>query len=105
MNETLLKQCAGFDWDAGNRTKNWLKHDVLYTECEEVFFNQPLLLTDDLLHSQSELRYFALGQSNRGRQLLLVFTIRNHLLRVISARDMNQKERRVYEKATNDSAI
>src|SRR3990167_2690166 len=97
MDETSLKQCTGFDWDAGNRTKNWLKHDVLYTECEEVFFNQPLLLMDDPLHSQLESRHFALGQSNRGRQLLLVFTVRNTLIRVISARDMSQKERGVYE--------
>jgi uncharacterized DUF497 family protein len=46
-----------FDWDDGNRTKNWDKHQVSSTECEEVFFNTPLLLFDDLAHSQQESRF------------------------------------------------
>lgn len=105
MDETILKQCTGFDWDGGNHSKNWLKHGVRYTECEEVFFNEPLLLTDDLAHSHLESRYFALGQSNQERKLLLVFTIRNNLVRVISARDMNQKERRIYETAASHPSV
>lgn len=87
---------TGFDWDQGNREKNWIRHQVTDGECEEVFFNQPLLVLPDERHSQAEMRYYALGQTNAGRLLFVVFTVRQSLLRVISARDMSRKERRIY---------
>ncbi len=90
----------GFDWDEGNQDKNWLKHQVSNGECEEVFFNVPLLVADDDKHSQIEQRYFALGKTNDGRTLFISFVIRTSKIRVISARDMNRKERRIYAEAT-----
>ena len=45
----LLKECTGFQWDDGNATKNWEKHDVSQTEREQVFFNR-LPNTGDLHH-------------------------------------------------------
>jgi uncharacterized DUF497 family protein len=92
----LLSQCIGFEWDKGNKEKNWIGHQVFFTECEEIFFNQPLVVTDDDPHSKEEKRYYALGQTNAGRYLFISFTIREQLIRVISARDMNRKERRIY---------
>ena len=93
-----LSSVAGFDWDDGNRDKNWIRHRVPNSECEEVFFNLPLLLHPDRAHSTSEPRYFVLGQTNSGRYLFVAFTIRNNQIRIISARDMNRKERAVYDK-------
>jgi len=92
----LISECIGFEWDEGNKEKNWIGHQVVYTECEEIFFNQPLVVADDILHSKKENRYYALGQTNAGRHLFISFTIRGQLIRVISARDMSRKERRVY---------
>lgn len=94
-----LGQLTGFDWDAGNREKNWRKHGVSTGECEEVFFNLPLLFQDDPSHSTAEPRSLVLGQTNAGRCLFIAFTIRKDKIRVISARDMNQKERDHYEQA------
>jgi uncharacterized protein len=91
-----LSSVTGFEWDEGNRDKNWINHQVSNTECEEVFFNLPLLLRPDLTHSTTEVRYFVLGQTNTGRHLFIVFTIRNDKIRVISARDMSKKERTAY---------
>lgn len=91
-----LASCEGFDWDAGNREKNWNKHGVSTGECEEVFFNQPLVVAGDEGHSEREERFFALGHADAGRMLFVVFTIRGSLVRVISARDMSRKERKVY---------
>jgi uncharacterized DUF497 family protein len=91
-----LASCEGFDWDAGNHEKNRIKHGVSAGECEEVFFNQPLVVAADEGHSQREERFFALGHADGGRMLLVVFTIRGALVRVISARDMSRKERKVY---------
>jgi uncharacterized protein len=93
-----LSGCTGFDWDAGNESKNRDKHHVDKFETEEVFFNKPLLLFDDLKHSETEQRYFLLGVTDRKRKLMVVFTVRGNKIRVISARDMSRKERVEYEK-------
>lgn len=91
-------RCAiGFQWDRHNQHKNKSKHGVDAAECEEVFFNQPLLVSDDAKHSQNEDRQYVLGRTDDGRRLFLVFTIREKLIRVISARDQNKKERQIYE--------
>lgn len=92
---------TSFDWDEGNRDKNWLRHQVTTGECEQVFFNQPLLVLPDIRHSQQESRYYALGQTDAGRKLFVVFTVRGSLLRIISARDMSRKERKIYEQANS----
>ena len=92
----ILSQCRGFEWDEYNSNKIWIKHRVSSTECEQIFFNHPLVVTDDVKHSKKEKRYFTLGHTNERRLLLVVFTIRIDQIRVISARDMNKKERKVY---------
>ena len=92
----LLRQVEGFQWDAGNREKNWQAHQVSTAECEQVFFNQPFVVAKDVKHSQDELRLYALGRTDGDRKLFVVFTLRGTLVRVISARDMNRKERAVY---------
>jgi uncharacterized DUF497 family protein len=92
-----LLDCAGFEWDQGNVEKNWLKHKVSPTECEQVFFNQPLLILGDPEHSISEKRFAAFGCTDAGRLLVVIFTRRRKLLRVISARKMNRRERKFYE--------
>ena len=91
---------VGFDWNEGNKQKNWEKHQVDYRECEEVFFNKPLLVSEDIQHSSQEKRYHVLGRSDAGRTLFLVFTIRNNYIRIISARDQSRKERKIYEQQT-----
>ena len=75
------------------------KHRVSAPECEQVFFNKPLITGSDKKHSQKEVRFYALGQTDAGRPLFVVFTVRENLIRVISARDMNKKERKVYSQS------
>jgi uncharacterized protein len=91
-----LAGATGFQWDAGNVEKNWHSHRVTPAECEQLFFNQPLIASDDPSHSGTELRYFVLGQTDAGRMLFVVLTLREALIRVISARDMSRRERKVY---------
>jgi len=88
---------SGFQWDEGNRNKNLIKHSVKDLECEQVFLNEPLIILDDPKHSVAEKRFAAFGQTDAGRLLVVVFTKRGELLRVISARDMNRWERKFYE--------
>ena len=89
-----------FDWDLGNQLKNWQKHEVDYTECEEVFLvnNKNIITFFDEKHSISEQRWLALGITEKNRKLSIFFTIRNKKIRVISARDMSKKEKKLYEK-------
>jgi uncharacterized DUF497 family protein len=94
--QDILSGCTGFDWDEGNSKKNWIKHKVTPAECEQIFFNQPLLIKDDAQHSETEKRFLALGQTDKNRSLFIAFTLRNDLIRVISARDMSRKEREAY---------
>ena len=92
---------AGFQWDEGNSQKSAQKHDVHPTEAEEIFFNTPLIISNDDKHSRDEKRYLALGMTNKKRFLTVIFTLResNTLIRIISSRDQHQKERIVYAKA------
>ena len=92
---------VGFEWDAGNQRKSEVKHSVTQVEAEEIFFNQPLLISADDKHSDEERRYMALGKTNQARALTLIFTLRQDgtLVRVISARDQHRKERQLYEQA------
>lgn len=96
--KALLSGCTGFDWDKGNSKKNWIKHSVSALECEQIFFNQPLIVQNDIKHSGDEERFFALGKTDFERMLFISFTIRNNTIRVISARDMSRKERMAYNK-------
>ncbi|WP_028895276.1 BrnT family toxin [Syntrophorhabdus aromaticivorans] len=105
MISNLLSQCTGFEWDKYNSEKIKTKHDVTPVECEQVFFNLPLITGSDEKHSQSETRFYVLGQTDAARPLFLVFTVRGEKLRVISARDMNKKERRVYQTHEEDSQV
>jgi hypothetical protein len=94
-----LAGCTGFQWDAGNAGKNWRLHRVLDGEAEQAFFNRPVLVVGDDRHSDEERRFAALGRTDAGRKLAVVFTLRGTLIRVVSARDMSRRERRVYEGA------
>lgn len=92
---------TGFDWDDGNSRKSTDKHAVYQAEAENVFFNDPLIIVEDAKHSVAEQRLNALGRTFQGRLLHVTFTLRadRTLIRIISARDMNRKERNYYEQA------
>ena len=92
----LFQTVEGFDWDQGNISKNWEKHNVTPAQCEEIFFNMPLVVQTVEQPSVSEKRYFALGKTDADRRLFIVFAVRGKRIRAISARDMSRKERKVY---------
>ena len=89
-----------FDWNKGNVDKNFIKHKVSCREAEEVFFDEGVLILIDINHSQKEERFVALGTTNKGKKLIISFTIREDKVRIISARDQSRKERKFYEQET-----
>lgn len=100
-----LTKIEGFDWDLWDIVKNVDKNQVENKECEDVFFNQPQLVEFDEKHSLVENRYKILGLTDRGRWLIVVFTIRNNKIRIISARDLSKKEKLQFEKYKNEQKI
>jgi len=92
----IISKCEGFEWDGRNSNKNWHLHRVTDAECEDVFFNLPLIISCDAKHSNREKRFFALGRTESNRWLFVAFAIKESLIRVISARDMTRREQRKY---------
>jgi uncharacterized DUF497 family protein len=89
-----------FDWDKGNRQK-CEKHGLSF-EAVESLFRGPLVIFPDAEHSGEEERLIAIGGTNEGRRIFVVFTFRKRgedvLIRPISARYMHKKEIDYYEK-------
>lgn len=100
----VLSQPVLFQWDGGNSRKIWLKHRVTAEEAEQLFFDLDRQSWKDAPHSGQELRYVLLGKTKTGRVLFVVFTIRKDRARVISARDANRKERRMYHEKKRKEA-
>ena len=96
----ILPDPIVFLWDEGNLTKNLDKHGVTIQEAEEIYVLESFLISEDVKHSTyTEQRFNGLGQTRKRRKLFVAFTIRDGKVRVISARDMNSKEKQVYEEA------
>ena len=61
----MLKEVSGFEWDAGNKQKSLVKHEVSNEECEEAFFDYKKETQKDILHSMKEERYVLIGQTKK----------------------------------------
>ncbi len=95
--EIITVSSSTFQWDRGNSTKN-RKHNVTRDEIEELFHNFFTIVGKILEPYHPENRRLFLGETNRGRRLSLVFTVRDGLIRPISCRPMRKEEVRHYEK-------
>lgn len=82
----------GFEWDQANEG-HISKHNVLAEEVEEVFSESQLIRV-----ARNE-RMYALGKTFYGRYLFVVFEKKgNGIIRVITSRDMNKNEKKLYKK-------
>ena len=86
-----------FEWDENKAAANFLKHGVSFNEAKTVF-NDPLyIFFDDPEHSVYEQRYIIIGESEQKRILMVAYTERSNVTRLISARRTTPKERKYYE--------
>jgi len=87
-----------FEWDRGNRTKNWIRHGIKTEECEEVFGSSGALPVGIQVDPPvNENRYAIVGETASRKPLFLVFTIRASKVRVISVRLMTTEEKEDYD--------
>jgi uncharacterized DUF497 family protein len=97
-----IVRAVGIEWDGGNRDK-CRKHGVSLAAVESLF-RRPIAVFPDPAHSDDEERFKAIGRTDAGRSVLIVFTLRTRrnetFIRPISARYMHLREVAYYEEAT-----
>ena len=82
----------GFEWDDGN-VDHIHRHQFIPDEVEEVFAG-----SHKVLRTRNG-RYIALGETHDGRLSLVVFLrLKKGVVRVITARNMEEDERRLYRR-------
>jgi uncharacterized DUF497 family protein len=86
-----------FEWDKDKAKRNIKKHGVSFDEAMTVFADPLSLTIHDPEHSDQEDRYVILGESNRRRLLVVVFTDRDERIRIITASVATRQERKNYE--------
>ncbi|WP_373543384.1 BrnT family toxin [Chamaesiphon sp.] len=86
-----------FEWDDNKAESNAVKHGITFEEAVTVFADPDLLFTQDTQHSQGEEREWAMGVTESGLLVVVVFTIRGEQIRIISARIATKKEQQSYE--------
>lgn len=86
-----------FEWDQKKAVENLAKHNVSFEEATTVFDDPLYVDFYDPDHSIGEHRFIIMGQSNQGRLLIVSYTERGDIIRLISARELTPAERRQYE--------
>ena len=86
-----------YEWDSEKDSHNQKKHGVAFQEAKTVFDDALFLAYEDPDHSVGESRLLILGQSDRGRLLVVAYTDRRKKVRLISAREATRRERKTYE--------
>jgi hypothetical protein len=89
-----------FTWDPEKEASNRLKHGLAFEEALTVFGDPLARIHDDTAHSTAEARELIVGHSDRARLLLVSFTERGSIIRIISARRATRREQRDYEEGT-----
>ncbi len=88
-----------FIWLPGVIDKLAVKHHVDQNEVEEVFLNRPKYRFAESGNRPGEDVYHATGRTNAGRYLIVFFIFKpHHTALILSARDMDRKERKRYER-------
>ncbi|MGI8772739.1 MAG: BrnT family toxin [Acidobacteriaceae bacterium] len=88
---------AYFSWNAKKAAANLRKHKVSFEEAASVFEDSLADVLADPDHSMDEHRLLLLGKSRLGRVLVVAFTERVNVIRIISARVTTRSERKDYE--------
>ncbi len=86
-----------FEWDTDKAAANLLKHGVSFDEARTTFDDPLYVDFYDPDHSIDEHRYVIIGGSQQGRLLLVSYTERGEIVRLISAREVTRAERETYE--------
>lgn len=90
-----------FEWDEAKSDACFAERGFDFAYAARAFFDPERLIQADTRHSYGEDRYQLLGKID-GRLFVVVYTPRNGVIRIISARKANQREVKRYENRTHD---
>jgi uncharacterized DUF497 family protein len=93
-----LTEPPRFEWYGPKAAANRAKHKVTFEEASTVFGDPLGRIADDPRHSEGDERFVLLGESDKARLLVEMFTERDEVIHLISARKATRRERREYEK-------
>lgn len=97
-----MTEIPRFEWHGLKAASNRGKHKVTFEEASTVFGDPLGRITDDPRHSEGEERVVLLGESDRHRLLVVMFTERDDVIHLISARKATRRERREYEEGKDE---
>lgn len=87
-----------FEWDEQKARNNVGKHGINFEEAVTCFYDPLQVAFYDPAHSEDEGREILIGHSNENRLLLVAYTLRKDIIRIISARQATRREAKDYEK-------
>jgi uncharacterized protein len=87
-----------FEWDESKRISNLEKHGISFEEAKTIFDNPLAVIFDDPKHSIGEIREIIIGHSSQNQLLVVAFTERSGVIRIVSARLVNRREASDYER-------
>jgi uncharacterized protein len=86
----------GFEWDEEKSNGNLIKHGISFDDASEVLYG-PFIVRRSTRNDEE--RWLAIGISH-DRLMSVIFTRRNDLIRIISARRPRPDEKRAYRDAS-----
>jgi hypothetical protein len=84
-----------YEWDPNKAKSNFKKHGVKFSDAVGVFEDEQAITIDD--ENEKEDRFVTIGMDFLSRVLVVVYTFRDIVIRIISARKATKRERKMYE--------
>jgi len=86
-----------FEWDESKAEINKRKHGISFDEAQTVFTDDLSAMKPDVEHSNTEERFLIIGLSNKNRVIVVSYTERGDIIRLINARKATRNERKQHE--------
>lgn len=84
-----------YEWDPNKAKSNFKKHGVKFSDAVGVFEDEQAITIDD--ENEKEDRFVTIGMDFLSRILVVVYTFRDIVIRIISARKATKQEKKMYE--------
>lgn len=90
------------EWEDEKDKANAKTHGISFAEAATVFYDPLEMTVPDPDHSHSEQRFLIFGESSSGRLMVVSYTTRGEVYRLISARKLTASERKLYEQGQDE---
>lgn len=88
-------ELMNYEWDPNKAKSNYKKHGVRFADAVGAFEDENAITIED--EHKGEDRFITIGRDFLSRILVVVYTFRDIVIRIISARKATARERKMYE--------